>query len=58
MGLNISPYILQSYINAMSDCLCRSKHCEAIMHDLLLFTPDKKSHKDKLGNLVKALLKN
>ena len=28
------------------------------MDDLLLFTPDKKTHKGKLENLLKALLKN
>ena len=28
------------------------------MHDLLLFTPSKKSHRDKLEDLLKALLKN
>ena len=41
MGLNISPSIWQSYINAILDCLQSRKHCEAIMDDLLLFTPSK-----------------
>ena len=39
MGLNISPSIWQSYINAILDCLQRRKFCEVIMDDLLLFTP-------------------
>ena len=39
MGLNISPSIWQSYINAILDCLQNRKYCEAIMDDLLLFTP-------------------
>ena len=58
MGLNISPSIWQSYINAILDCLQNRKYCEAIMDDLLLFTPSKKSHMNKLEDLLKALLKN
>ena len=58
MGLNISPSICQSYINAILDCLQYRKYCEAIMDDLLLFTPSKESHMSKLENLSKALLKN
>ena len=58
MGLNISPSIWQSYINAILDCLQNRKYCKAIMDDLLLFTPSKKSHMDKLEDLLKALLKN
>ena len=57
MGLNISSSIQQSYINAILDCLQSRKYCEAIMDDLLLFTPSKKSHIAKL-DLLKALLKN
>ena len=34
------------------------KHCEAIMDDLLLFTPSKKAHMVKLEDLLKSLLKN
>ena len=34
------------------------KHCEAIMDDLLLFTPSKQLHMRKLEDLLKALLKN
>ena len=58
MGLNISPSIWQSYKNAILDCLETRKHCEAIMDDLLLFTPTKKAHMAKLEDLLKALLKN
>ena len=58
MGLNISPSIWQSYINTILDCLETRKHCEAIMDDLLLFTPSKKAHMAKLEDLLKALLKN
>ena len=58
MCLNISPAIWQSNINAILSCLQSSKYCEAIMHDLLLFTPMKSSHFDKLEDLLKALCKN
>ena len=58
MGLNISPSIWQSYINAILDCLQSRKYCEAIMDDLLLCTPSKNSHMNKLEDLLKALLKN
>ena len=58
MGLNISPAVWQSYINAILSCLLIGKHCEAIMNDLLLFTPDKQSHFDKLEDLLKALCKH
>ena len=55
MALNISPSIWQSYINVILES---KKHCEAIMEDLLLFTPMKKLHMAKLEDLLKALLKN
>ena len=58
MGLNISPPIWQSYINAILSCLQSRKYCEAIMDDLLLFTPTKSSHFVKLEDLLKALCKN
>ena len=58
MGLNISPSIWQSFINAILDCLQSKKYCEAIMDGLLLFTPSKSSHIAKLEDLLKALLKN
>ena len=58
MGLNISPAIWQSYINAIFNCLQSRKCCEAIMDDLLLFTPTKSSHFEKVEDLLKALCKN
>ena len=58
MGLNISPLIWQSYINAILSCLQSRKYCEAIMEDLLLFTPMKSSHFEKLEDLLEALHKN
>ena len=58
MDLNISPFIWQSYINAILNCLQSKKYCEAIMDDLILFTPSKKSHMSKLEDILSALLKN
>ena len=58
MGLNMSTCIWQSYINAILDCLQSKKYCEVIMDDLLLFTPSKNSHMNKLEDFLKALLKN
>ena len=58
MGINISPSIWQSYINAILNCLQSKKYCEANTDDLLLFTPSKGSHMAKLEDLLKALLKN
>ena len=58
MGLNISPSIWQSYINAILDCLQSRKFCKAIMDDLILFTPSKESHMNKLEDILNALLKN
>ena len=58
MGLNISPSIWQSYINAILNCLQSRKYCEAIMDDLSLFTPTKASHFEKLEDLLRALCKN
>ena len=58
MGLNVSPPIWQSYINTILNCLESRKYCEAIMDDLLLFTPSKQMHMRKLEDLLKALLKN
>ena len=51
MELNISPSIWQSYINVVLDCSQSRKYCEAIMDDLLLFTPTRKSHIAKLDFL-------
>ena len=58
MGLNVSPPIWQSYINTVLNCLESRKYCEAIMDDLLLFTPFKQLHMRNLEDLLKALLKN
>ena len=58
MGLNISPTVWQSYINAILSCLSSRKYCEAIMDDLLLFTPNKQTHFEKLVDLLQALCKN
>ena len=56
MGLNISPVVWQSYINVILNCLSSRKYCEAIMDDLLLFTPTKESHFAKLEDLVKSFM--
>ena len=40
------------------ECLQSRKHCEAIMDDLLFFTPLKRVHMAKLEDLLKYLLKN
>ena len=58
MGLNVSPPIWQTYINTILNSLQSRKYCEAIMDDLLLFTPSKKAHLAKLEDLLKALRKN
>ena len=58
MGLNIFPAVWQSYINAILSCLSSKKYCEAIMDDLLLFTPTKESHFAMVEDLLKALCKN
>ena len=58
MGLNISPLVWQSCINAILNCLFGKKYCEAIMDDLLLFMPDKQTHFEKLVDLLQALCKN
>ena len=58
MGLNISPSIWQSYINAFLNCLQSKKYCEAIMDVIILFTPSKEPHTNKLEDILKALLKN
>ena len=58
MGVNVSPPIWQTYINTILNSLQNRKYCEVIMDDLLLFTPSKKVHMDKLEDLLKALRKN
>ena len=57
MGLNISPVVWQSYINAILNCLSSKKYCEAIMDNLLLFTPNKQPHFEKMQALCKNGLK-
>ena len=52
MGLNISPSIWQSYINSILNFLQSKKYCEAIMDDLILFTPSRKAHMNKLKDLL------
>ena len=58
MGLNVSPPIWQMYINTILNSLQSRKYFEAIMDDLLLFTPSKKEYIAKLEDLLKALRKN
>ena len=58
MGLNVSLPIWQMYINAILNSLQSRKYCEVIMDDLLLFTPGKRAHMDKLEDLLEALRKN
>ena len=58
MGLNILPSIWQSYINAILGCLQSKKYCKAIMDELILFTPSKESHMNKLEDILNVLLKN
>ena len=58
MGLNISPVVWHSYINAILNCLTSRKYCEAIIDDLLLLTPSKEANYYKLEELLKALCKN
>ena len=58
MGLNVSPLIWQTYISTILNSLQSRKYCEVIMDDLLLFTPSKEVHIDKLEDLLKALRKN
>ena len=58
VGLNVSSLIWQMYTNTILNCLESREYCEAIMDDLLLFTPSKQSHMRKLEDLLKALLMN
>ena len=55
MGLNVSPPIWQSYINTTLNCFESRKYCEAILDDLLLFTPFKQMHMRKLEDLIKSI---
>ena len=58
MGLNISPAVWHTYINAVLNFQSSRKYYEAIMDDLLLFTPSNENHYYKLEELLKALCKN
>ena len=58
VGLNISPAVWQSYINAILSCLSSRKYCGTIMDDLLLSMPNKQSHFEKLEDLLKVLCKH
>ena len=58
MGLNISPCIWQSYINAILDCLQSKEYCVAIMDNLIHFIPSKESYMNKLEDILNAVLKN
>ena len=58
MGLNVSLPIWQTYINTILNCLESRKYSEAILDNVLLFTPSQQSHMRKLEDLLKALLKN
>ena len=58
MGFKCSPPIWQMYINAILNSLQSRKYCEVVMDNLLLFTPSKRAHMDKLEDLLKALRKN
>ena len=57
MGLNISPSIWQSYINAVLNCLQSRKYCEATMADDLLFTHSKSSHMAKSEDFITSTIK-
>ena len=53
VGLNISPVVWQSHINAILNCLSSRKYCEAIMDDL---THIMKSKAEPASNRIKRLL--
>ena len=57
IGLTISVAIWQSYINAISDYLQGRKYYDAVMDDILLFTPNKKTYNAKLEYFLKTLIK-
>ena len=57
MGLNISPSIWQSYINAILNCLQSMKYCEAIMDDLILFTPSKNLIQTNFRRHIESFIK-
>ena len=57
MGLNMSPSIWQSYINTILNCLQSKQYCEAIMDNLLLFTPIKEFSYHKIRRLIEGIIK-
>ena len=57
-GTEYLPCNLAILYNAILSCLQSRKYCEAIIDDLLLFTPTQSSHFEKLEDLLKALHKN
>ena len=57
-GNEYSPSCVAIVYNTILSCLLSRKYCEAIMDDLLLFTPTKQSQFEKLNDLLKALCKN
>ena len=57
MGLNVSPPIWQMHINIILNSLQNRKYCEVIMDDLLLFTPSKKAHIDKMEDFFESIEK-
>ena len=57
MGLNASPPIWQTYVNAILNSLQSRKYCEAIMDDLLLFMSSKKAHIAKLEAYFEGIKK-
>ena len=58
MGLNVSPPIWQSYINTILNCLESRKYSEAIMDDLLLFTPSKQVRTSKNSKSLQKFCRN
>ena len=52
------PSYLAVLYNTMLNCLQNRKYIKAIMDNLLLFTPTKASHFEKLEDLLKASCKN
>ena len=54
MSLHLFGKLTKTILN----CLESKKYCEAIMDDLLLFTPSKQFYMTKIEDLLKALLKN
>ena len=56
MGLNISPSIWQSYINAILGCLHSKRYCKAIMDDLILFTPSQGIRHEQIRRHIKCII--